>query len=65
MVQSRRVRKRMSKVMVSILLERYAKSVEAYEWVLCEGNELGSCASVEMWPLSGGVDIGMPGRPGC
>lgn len=55
----------MSKVMVSILLERYAKSVEAYEWVLCEGNELGSCASVEMWPLSGGVDIGMPGRPGC
>lgn len=27
--------------MVSILLKRCAKSVEQYEWVLCEGNKWG------------------------
>ena len=61
MVQSRRVvRKKMSLVMVSILLERRAKMVEQYEWVLCEGDELGTCASGEHWPLSGCVEIGLP-----
>ena len=48
--------------MLSILLGRYAKSVERYEWVFCEGNKWRTCASVEIWPLSGCVDIGMLGR---
>ena len=61
MVQSRRVfRKKLSLVMVSMSLERCAKWVEQYERALCEGDELGTCASGEDWPLSGCVDIGMP-----
>ena len=46
--------------MVSMLLMCCAKSVEQYELVLCEGKKWGTCASVEIWPLSGCVDIGMP-----
>lgn len=63
-VQSRRVvRKKMSLVLVSIPLERCAKGLEQYELVLCEGDELGTCASEKSRPLSGCVDIGLPVKP--